>query len=285
MDLVGVERLLNDVVTNYKLRDREDIRSVMKEQKSSALDNHDDILAKRIWCLEAIFETQNFYVDTFKLIEEKKYYDAWCLLERAEISLSSARKHVKENQNEYQLEFMNDHISRLQSLFPYKIFMSPEFVGTSNCSVCDAAITPRSRCAHIAGEIYRGEMCVRIFKQATFLGMALVENPVQKYSVPFADGKDTYNYSLVEYFVEKILDPFTTWTVEETVKIHPHSQIKKHGRNALCPCGSEKKYKRCCLLSNGVPMPHFQFDFSNVKKGASLHRELYLGNKRERTSK
>ncbi|HQH50286.1 MAG TPA: SEC-C metal-binding domain-containing protein [Candidatus Cloacimonadota bacterium] len=27
-------------------------------------------------------------------------------------------------------------------------------------------------------------------------------------------------------------------------------------RNALCPCGSGKKYKKCCLLKNTRPSPH-----------------------------
>jgi len=30
--------------------------------------------------------------------------------------------------------------------------------------------------------------------------------------------------------------------------------MKKYGRNEPCPCGSGKKYKKCCLLTHKAPM-------------------------------
>lgn len=37
---------------------------------------------------------------------------------------------------------------------------------------------------------------------------------------------------------------------------HPHRPIRKIGRNELCPCGSGKKYKHCCLAkANGLAKP------------------------------
>ncbi|MCF6150064.1 MAG: hypothetical protein E3K37_15555 [Candidatus Kuenenia sp.] len=29
-----------------------------------------------------------------------------------------------------------------------------------------------------------------------------------------------------------------------------HKNTSKHGRNTLCPCGSGKKYKKCCCTKN-----------------------------------
>ena len=37
-----------------------------------------------------------------------------------------------------------------------------------------------------------------------------------------------------------------TWKKAHTQKVREH---KKIGRNDLCPCGSGKKYKNCCLES------------------------------------
>ncbi|MEB1808834.1 MAG: SEC-C domain-containing protein [Bacillaceae bacterium] len=49
---------------------------------------------------------------------------------------------------------------------------------------------------------------------------------------------------------EKNLNPFPTYTVEslqqKTTDIHIKN-LKKIGRNSPCPCGSGKKYKKCCM--------------------------------------
>jgi len=38
-------------------------------------------------------------------------------------------------------------------------------------------------------------------------------------------------------------------TQEETEDSISHKSIeKKIGRNEMCPCGSGKKYKKCCML-------------------------------------
>ncbi len=40
--------------------------------------------------------------------------------------------------------------------------------------------------------------------------------------------------------------------VAETAPIIPAISVSKAGRNDPCPCGSGKKYKKCCALKGGV---------------------------------
>lgn len=111
-------------------------------------------------------------------------------------------------------------------------------------------------------------MCCHIVKDMKFFGVGMVENPVQKYSVPFisdpATGqqRDHYNYAVVEYAIAGLHSPFDHWDVEPTTRLQPHSRFRHLGRNDPCPCESKKKYKKCCLNREGVERPHFQFHWS-----------------------
>jgi hypothetical protein len=46
----------------------------------------------------------------------------------------------------------------------------------------------------------------------------------------------------------------TTTPRKNTLPAEPPAQKKKIGRNDPCPCGSGKKYKKCCLLKNNVSL-------------------------------
>src|SRR4051812_6647847 len=87
---------------------------------------------------------------------------------------------------EFRLSSIKKWSEQWQSLFPYKVFLSPEMVFRAECSICGCTIQPRRPCGHIVGEIYKGEPCLRVIKSIDqVLGIALVTNPVQKYSVVF----------------------------------------------------------------------------------------------------
>lgn len=274
MDLNTVRSLLSEVHSNYLSRNTSEVFEFLKSEKKAAVLDENELLAKELWSYENILEAQNFFVDAFNLCRDGKFYDGWCLLERAEVSLLFLKRHVDFNDNIYQLEYMESHIPKLQSLFPYRVFFSPEFIGKSLCSICGTVITPRKKCLHIKGEIYKGEMCMSIISNATLLGSAITKNPVQKYSVLFFEGGDHYRYDLVNYYLDKVESPFHSWGLTITTKIIPHSQFNNINNSDGCPCGDEKTYSECCLLRSGVTMPHHQFHFSKVKQGVSLKSRI-----------
>jgi len=163
-------------------------------------------------------------------------------------------------------------------LFPYKLFFSPEIIEhEKKCNICGKIISIRNPCGHEVGEIYNGEMCIRIVTKAEFISISLVESPLQKYSVPFMTdpktGKtvDHYDYSLLENLLKILKSPFDEWDYKKTTKMYPHSKFKHIGRNENCPCGSGKKYKQCCLKREGVTLPHYEFHLpESLLKGRKI---------------
>jgi hypothetical protein len=245
----------------------EDIKAFLSTAKAEAVGLGDQDGAKAIWCLETALRIQNLYLQAFSELRGHKFYEAWCDLERAEIALDSLQRHDTTCWGEYRLGFIQKHIERWQSIYPYKMFLSPEFIALEKrCSICGKIVTPRKPCGHIKGQIYDGEECLRHVTQKP-LGWSLVEKPFQKYSVVFlidpetGKPRDHYDYSIVEYAIGALRNPFDGWEVVHTKRIQPHSRFSHVGRNDPCPCGSRKKYKKCCGPEEGVLCPHLEFHF------------------------
>jgi len=260
---------LRDAPLNFRDRHPDKYAAALGLLKKEAVRSQKQDDAKMYWCFEQILIVQNAFIKAFFQLKDKQYYDAWCTLEKVEIGLHSLLRHHVDADEEYHLFYIEKHTSQFQSLYPYRVFMSPALlVHEKLCSICQQPISIRNPCGHRVGEIYDGEMCGRMISKADILEISMVENPVQKYSVPFLkDPKtnetiDQYNYALVRYLVERLESPFHEWRVEWTKIRHPHSRFLDVGRNQPCPCESGKKYKDCCLRESGVMRPHCLFSFS-----------------------
>jgi hypothetical protein len=271
---------LYGVDENWKVRQSDPVLQLLTQLKHVALQGNDEAEAKRIWCYKQVLHIQEKYISAFQKMKEEKYYDGWCDLEQVELNLNRLERHKGVLKADFQLSFIRIHTSRFQELFPYKIFASPEFVIRKRvCSICNQPRGLRSRCGHKVGEIYRGEHCYNIVEDCEFISIALVQNPVQKYSVVFSDRdkSDSPAYHLIRYCVERLRNPFHGWSFIRTTARHPHSLFRGTGRNYKCPCESGLKYKKCCMLNpNGVLKPHIQFNFS-VPPASWLEGTVYTG--------
>lgn len=243
-------------------------QSLLAEIRQEAVERDDQEVAKGAWCLETITEIHQMYLTAFASLQAGEYYEAWCTLERCEIRIHFLDRHFVDQTGLFDIEFIRRHVQRFQGLFPYKLFMSPEILYHDiRCSTCEARVLPRSRCGHEPGEIYSGVMCGRRIDAAAILAISLVEQPRQKYSVPFyrkdKDGKpvDHYDYCLVEYVIRGLASPWDEWTYEWKKAYHPHERFRDIGRNDPCPCESGRKYKQCCLREPGVLRPHCVVSF------------------------
>ena len=259
-----------------------DVAAVLAEQKSSMLYRNDEAGAKLVWRLQQALRAQDLYLRAFVAMKEGPFYDAWCDLEQAELALCCLEPHEAEFWFDFRLDFIRDYIEKWQGLFPYKLFLSPEILELEKvCSICRTKVSLRNPCGHRVGEIYRGEMCCRIVTDAKFLGVAIVKNPVQKYSVVFlsdpetGEQRDHYNYALVEYAIAAVRQPFHTWSTTSSQRLQPHERFRHVGRNDPCPCDSKFKYKECCLQRKGVLRPHVQFSFE-VAPLNDLPAEVYV---------
>jgi hypothetical protein len=244
------------------------VREALVALKREAVAAGNQPRAKDIWCLGQALVVQEHYLRAFNHLKEGAFYQAWCALEETELALANLERHDTTSWADFRLDFIQVHTAKWQSLFPYKMFLSPEFLQTEKlCSICQRPVLPRSFCGHRVGDIYDGEMCYRTVTKLEVLGISMVDKPVQKYSVLFlGDDKtgkqqDHYNYALVEYPIKALRKPFDPWDVERTSRRQPHSRYRDVGRNDPCPCDSGKKYKKCCLSETGVLRPHFQYTF------------------------
>ena len=101
--------------------------------------------------------------------------------------------------------------------------------------------------------------------------MNIVTDPFDKYTYLQLPGKE-YNYGIIEALMQELRSPYDDFFIE-TVKIKK-SEYKKVQRNSLCPCGSGKKYKKCCLGTVRELMDHNIIHMN--KKGCCSNK--FVGN-------
>ncbi len=92
------------------------------------------------------------------------------------------------------------------------------------------------------------------------LHVALVDQPVQKYSVISPTGNDGDRFALIEFVVSALRSPWHGWSYHREERRRYHPAFMGIGRNDRCPCGSTRKYKVCCL-NKEIVFPHFQLSF------------------------
>src|SRR5690606_27951400 len=102
-------------------------RAFIVTAKQQAVKEENEAAAKHLWCLDQTLKAHQQYCKVFHLLKTARFYDAWCELERLELTLQFLRSHFSTSFSTYHLDFIATHCRRWQSLFPYKIFMSPEF--------------------------------------------------------------------------------------------------------------------------------------------------------------
>ena len=243
-ELDPIRRFLVD----YRQRQQnllESYRSIVDSLREKAVVEDEELRAKAIWCLETIGKAQDYFTRAFAQLRSDEFYEGWCTLERCEISLRHLRQHYHPIHDSFGIGHMESHVLRIQGLFPYAYFVSPAYlVLEAECSVCTARMTLRGGCEHRIGEIYAGRACHRIVTNMEALEISIVTNPVQKYSVLFTGG---FNYGAVHYVISGLQGPWSRWSydrskIETDRELYPYTE-----RNDPCPCGSEKKYKWCCI--------------------------------------
>lgn len=238
----------------------------LKKLKSQSINELNENLSNEIWCLEEIYKIQKMYVTMFKKLNNSEFFDSWRILEQIDIHLSFLRENYDYSGNKFNMEFIQKTIRYYEKLFPYQYFMSREsIVKKEKCSICNKVNTIRNRCEHKVGKLYMGEMCSRIVLECEWIGTAIVKNPFDKYTVLFPKGME-YNYYMLEHLMPNLNSPYDRWYVE--VLIEKNRIYKGVGRNDKCPCGSEKKYKKCCRGTDRELTDHHRItllDNPNVK--------------------
>jgi hypothetical protein len=210
------------------------------------------------------------YLDAYRCMAREKYYDGWCNLEQAELGFARLIENPFIEELSGLVQDRAELVALWQSLFPYRHFASPGMRYKEwACSICGKQSTPVEPCGHVIHRVYAGQLCYRIIQKAEPTHVAIVTDPVQKFSVLQLE----YDYSVVRYVLDHLTGPFHRWDGEWAHKRHPHARFD----DGPCPCDSKLRYSECCLLEDGVRLPHFQMV---VKRGAtragSLDEQIVL---------
>jgi hypothetical protein len=240
------------------------------EAKKIAADEGNDEEAKELWKCQTIAKIQSEFIAAFSLMKNDEFYDAWCALERCEINIKFLSRHYEEVEDDpHWIRFIRIMVERWQSLFPYAVFFSPEFLKKKIlCTICDAEVKPRSPCGHVVGNIYGGEFCGRKIVEVELLGIAVVESPVQKYSVAFTSSEtgegwvDHYDYSNVRFLVQRLYSPFHSWDTRVGTRTIKSSEMGSIDISGHCPCRSGDKYGECCHEKPEITVPHRDYLFA-----------------------
>lgn len=235
------------------------LEAILQEKKTL----QDLEAANEVWRIKTALEVKRGYIEAFTLLKAGKHYDAWCCLERCEITLSL----IVENSNsefrkKARTHFYDRYVNNWQSLFPYKIFFSPGFiVGYYTCSICNTKIRPRNSCEHKKKKLYGGEICFHVGHELEFLEISIVSNPVQKYSLPLID----YDYTVINYVIDRLANPFEAWQPIVTTKTYPRNMFNSVLEEKNCPCKkSDKTFGECCSEKKQIEIPHIEIVFAKT---------------------
>lgn len=220
-------------------------------------------LASEYWYLQQFYLIREMYLKIFKKLQEFDFYDAWVELAQIE-NIIIGIKHHYEIPESYSIDRILDIVLKIQKLYPYKWFTSrEEIIEKMTCSICGKIVNPMDECGHLAGRVYCGEQCSHTIERIHLIAIAMVENPLDKYAVITPQGIE-HNYALLEYLMNGISDPFQEWNYRETKRLK--TEFKSIGMKHDCPCGSGKRFKRCCFAKNDSWMPHIEFIITNPRK-------------------
>ena len=236
-----------------------DFLDSLKKTKDDAISKGNEEVANNCWRKTEALKLNIKFIEAFSKIKEGKFRKAWNELEKCEITCNSIEKNSSEEfLISSRTKFIKNKVANWQSLYPYCVYVSPAFiVGYYTCSICDHKIRPRSRCKHVKGKVYNGELCVHVAHDLEFRELSIVTNPVQKYSVMHND--ETLDFSLIKYLSGILEHAFEEWDFNWTKKSFPIGRFSKIDPNNECPCKSGNKFTDCCLYKEEVEIPHIDF--------------------------
>jgi hypothetical protein len=240
----------------------QELEAQTRELLEVTLEGTNEAEANRAWFLNQVVFTRLEFIECVETMRKGAFYDAWCKLEQVEIGLLWLKRNPFLDLKTFGIPEIAQAVSDWQSLYPYKVFFSPEFViKKRECGICGEAVDPWSSCSHEPGRVYHGKLCHRIVRDVELISISIVKDPVQKYSVAFASeeqqGKrDHYDYSTVKYTLKLVQSSFDRWKPNWTTALHPHSLFARVGPKDGCPCESGRPYADCCMPLPGVRRPH-----------------------------
>lgn len=187
-------------------------------------------------------------MEYFDLLKNKRYRDSWNKLQDC---IDDAQYVGRFANNRFDIPDVLDLLRSYESLYPYTVFISSEYIITrSHCSLCGKSMQSLD-CPHIKGDLYWGKPAIEIVDEIKeFQAACLVSHPEDKRCIIEAvDDKRTESdkFQKLDQFLGLDLPFLQRFSIRSIIEKRKRQDIIEVGRNDICPCGSGKKFKRCCL--------------------------------------
>lgn len=237
----------NDFSNPYEILNN--CSNLFEKIEATAYDKDDELLANSQVVFQCYFELFCNLAKYFDLLSKKEYKNSWIKLQDCFDNIAFVNKFTKKS-NRLETDSLYDLLTQYEALYPYEVFLSSDFiVNKSHCSICGKSMLSLD-CPHIKGNLYWGKIAQEVFDDIqTINAICLVSHPDDKRCI--IEDKDDKR-SEEEKFLKlhqfiSLKQPFLQqFTVSAREGYKKDETIKEVGRNDLCPCGSGKKFKKCC---------------------------------------
>jgi len=224
--------------------------------------SQDELVLNDIYLFNQILSFHTSLITTWEEIYIKKYSSSWNYLQNCLDSLRNINKFSLNNQKEEVLNFFEKQLLILEKLYPYNIFMSMGMeVDLYECSICGNDIDS-FECEHDIGELYYGKIAIGIAKGIRDINhVSMVEKPMDKRCVVQYDDNG-HQFKGLQFLNQQLLSnqltPITIYDADETPRKKFNEDYVKLERNEKCFCGSNKKFKKCCINKQYIEEQHIQ---------------------------
>nr|GFC50839.1 hypothetical protein [Tanacetum cinerariifolium] len=153
---------------------REDLHALKKE----FIKLESEIGANIVFCVESSLLAIQYELQMLVDIKEDKMGNAWDNLVDAQVVYGNVIKNSP-------IESLSNY-GYLDRLAQYEKLLFPNFyfqsvggiIKKSHCSICNESF---SRCEHIKGRLYMGELCCRVITEMDLEEVSFVDNPANKH--------------------------------------------------------------------------------------------------------
>jgi hypothetical protein len=238
------------------------VQRVLDDKRAAVQESDSDELVNDYFLIAVTLDVLLHYARFWRALFQKKFSDSWVVLQDLQDDLRMVL-YFSRSSDVHLLRFIEHQCGSLEGIYPYRLFCSMEMVHDSGeCTICGKEVDD-PECPHLLGELYRGKIAAaRVRELKEIQAVSFVENPLDKRCVvKYAD--DSAHFKGPSYLLSLLVDQqssvFRFAGVEHLKESIEVSSLRDVGRNDLCPCGSGRKFKKCCLEKGNVERDHLRF--------------------------
>ncbi len=267
-------QLIQKFDLNEASKELELVTGIVAKKIDEFPDNYPDDVFNDGFILKQFVSLFKDYVSYWKLLVSNKFSESWSALQDVQDRLRTIYRFTNEPRPPI-LSHIERQCGELEKLYPYRVFLSTGMVKEeAECSLCGKSIDS-FECEHIAGELYRGRQAYGVVKKIRQLDeVSFVLNPADKRcTVQIVDTSEQFNgvAYLAQGIRDKVLEPLSFNHVEFKKIRKPNDVIPVVDRNEPCPCGSGKKFKKCCINKSYIETTHVVIIPEHINPANLLH--------------